>query len=421
MAKRNWKPFSWILPVLLVLTAVGYAQPVMADEYFNAGLTYFNQRRYKEAAPYFEYCLRNSPWDSNAYYYAALSYHYAGDTAKAKQLYRQVVERFGASGAASMAMAALKRLDPNFQLGRRTQPATAASPPAAGTSAAAAAQSEDEGLGSAADLASLPNEARIYYTPSSNSMMVDAELNGRPIRMVFDTGAETCLFGKNHLGQLGIPAPTGPAQAMGGGVGSNKPIEKWIVRANLKLGPIMRTNFPVWVQDKLDTDPLLGQSFFRDFEYTVDTGAHSIVFKKRSAGGSATAYGSGGRDPYAVPFTKEGNEMVVDVEVNGRSTKMYFDTGAQGTIAFGKTHLGRVGLSVPEDAEEGISYGVGGQTKSMAFTIDRVKLGPIDKRDVKVTVLEESSMGKPLLGQGFFGDWQFTIDNANRMIRFVRR
>src|SRR5262249_46381828 len=157
-------------------------------------------------------------------------------------------------------------------------------------------------------------EARIYYTPVGNSMRVDAQLNGRGTSMVFDTGAETCVFGKNQLQQAGLTLPTGKADGLASGVGSGKPIETWKMRVDLKVGPILRKNFLITVQEDLQSEPLLGQSFFKDFEYTVDTGAHSIQFKKR---GLASAGGGGGRDNYTVPFAREGNEMVVDVEVNG--------------------------------------------------------------------------------------------------------
>ncbi len=414
MRSRRFAVAVWVLILFagLMITTC----PAMADQYFNAGLTYFNQRQYQKAAPYFEYALRNSPWDSNAYYYLALTYHHMGDTSRAKQMYRQVVERFGAAPAAAMAGAALKKLDPNYQMRKGLPGVTGYTPGVAAQPGVSNIQVQS-GDRPSADVASLPNEAKIYFTPVSNSMRVDAQLNGRGIAMIFDTGAESCVFGKNHLQQVGLSVPTGKADGLASGVGSSKPIDVWKMMVTLKVGSIVRNNFPISVQENLDTEPLLGQSFFKDFQYTVDTGANSIHFKKKGGAVAST----GGRDPYAVPFTREGNEMVVDVDVNGRSCKMYFDTGAAGTIAFGKTHLSRVGLSVPDDAEDEVHRGVSGETAGKAFVVQRVKLGPVDKRDVRVAVIDQSAMEKPLLGHGFFGDWQFTIDNQNKVIRFVRR
>src|SRR5215470_15489677 len=124
LRSRRWAIGVWAL--IVVAGAMLASCPAKADQYFNAGVTYFNQKQYQKAVPYFEYALRNSPWDSNAYYYLALSYHYMGDTVRAKQMYRQVVERFGAQPAAALAAAALKKIDPNYQL-RQGMPGISAS------------------------------------------------------------------------------------------------------------------------------------------------------------------------------------------------------------------------------------------------------------------------------------------------------
>jgi hypothetical protein len=108
-------------------------------------------------------------------------------------------------------------------------------------------------------------------------------------------------------------------------------------------------NFEIGVHEKMNDYPLLGQTFFQDFTYTIDNGAHSIHFvKKRKAGGSA--YADPSRDPNNVPFTRQGNEIVVNVSVNGRPTKMYFDTGATSCI-LSKEQVKQLGLTIHEDAE----------------------------------------------------------------------
>ena len=52
---------------------------VFADQYFDAGLKSFKVKNYTEAARYFEQSIKNAPWESNSFYYCALTYHYKGD------------------------------------------------------------------------------------------------------------------------------------------------------------------------------------------------------------------------------------------------------------------------------------------------------------------------------------------------------
>jgi len=168
------------------------------------------------------------------------------------------------------------------------------------------------------------------------------------------------------------------------------------------------------VQEVMPADPLLGETFYKDYEYTTDPGANTITFHKKGA--TASLYG----DKYAVPFTREGNELVVTAQVNGKSIQMYFDTGAD-NIAFSPMHLKQLGLEIPEEHGEGMSIGVGGTTRTVHFNVDSIKLGPVEKRNIEVGVVDQSQMPHPLLGQNFYSGWQFTIDNDRHVIRFLRR
>jgi len=53
--------------------------------------------------------------------------------------------------------------------------------------------------------------------------------------------------------------------------------------------------------------------------------------------------------------------------------------------------------------------------------VSSIKLGPIEKRDFDIEVLQNAQLPLPLLGQTFYGDWQFTIDYEGKCIHFLRR
>lgn len=396
------------------------------------GINAYQRKDYKEAIRQLQTALKANPYDYTSIYYLALSYQQSGDTKNAKLEYGRLIDKFGYTSAAKNAQVALSYLDPSYlkQLLRRNP---GAAPVAATTPAAATATRVIEPeFRVTHDFDNLPNEARIYFQwenkssrENERSMIVDASVNNRSIKMVFDTAAEDTVFGKNHLRQLGVQPPEGPAQTETLGVGSSKGTKTWFMRTNIKVGSIERKNFPISVQEELPTEPLLGQTFFKDFHYTVDSTSQSpsikFIKKTRVAAAPRTTTG-GGRsvDRNSVPFRKEGNELVVMVEVNGRPMAMFFDTGAVG-CSFSKEHIKSLNLQVPDDAQEETATGIGGSTQSKVFNISRIKMGPIDRSDFAISVVDQTAMKYPLLGQSFLTGWQYTIDNNENVIRFLRR
>lgn len=96
---------------------------------------------------------------------------------------------------------------------------------------------------------------------------------------------------------------------------------------------------------------------------------------------------------------------------------MYLDTGAS-QVVFADRHLAQCGLNRPVEATNTVRRTNGGRRDSYAFTIDNIKLGPIEKTEVNATVLLNSKFSKPLLGQSFLQGLRYTVDPARNVIRF---
>lgn len=382
----------------------------------------FKQGKYKESLPLFEKIVKEKPNDVNAIYYYAVALHRSGKVVEAKLKYYDLMTRFPATPAGQQAV---KILFPSGRPAGTQSSAASRSSQQPGTQAGFATFRQGRETESS-DYASLPREARVYFKREGNSLLVDAQVNNRPITMVFDTGAEMCAFGKNHLRELGIQLPQGAPTGRASGVGDGGVIGTWTIRADIKLGGIVRKNMPISVQENLPGEPLLGQTFFKDFRYTIDNGANSIHFViKQPATAVATATrgyspNAAMADRYAVPFTLEGNEMIVTAEVNGRAIPMIFDTGASTTV-FTMSHIKQLGLNYNEDETEAERHvGIAGETAGFSFPVSRMRLGPIEKSNFRISVTQGMN-GHPLLGQTFYGDWQYSIDNANKVIHFLRR
>lgn len=415
--------------LMLLSTAFTFSLPVQAAaDAYALGVKQFGAKTYPLAAANFKKAIAANPKNDSARYYYALSLHYNKDIAGATKAYAELIRMMPDSNGASYARAALAKLDAAL-LSSLPMPSRAAqqtySQPGSTARAATAGGASQEQFRQSSSVASnpndkLPDDCRIYYTLENNSFVLDAYVNGRPMKMIFDTGAEICAFGKDNLAAAGIPAPTGQSTGTAHGVGDGGAQATWGMNVDLKVGTIERKNFHIKVQDSVNGHALLGQTFFQDFTYTIDNGAHSIHFvKKRNSAGSSYAVDPS-RDPNAVPFVRQGNELVVTVAVNGRPTQLYFDTGAT-SVSLTKAQCKQLGITIPEDAENMEVIGIAGSTRAKLFNVRTLKMGPIEKRDFPIHVSDSEVAGLGLLGQTFYNDHQYTIDYERGYIHFLRR
>jgi clan AA aspartic protease (TIGR02281 family) len=405
---------------------------IAAPDTFALGVKQFGAKTYPLAAANFKKAIVANPKNDSARYYYALSLHYNKDIPGAIKAYAELIRQMPDSNGASYARAALGKLDAALlsslpasrmvQQQQYGQPLSKGSYTAQNLGMQQIVQSQSRHGGSTRNSADdkLPDDCRVYYSLENNSFVLDVYVNGRPMKMIFDTGAEICAFGKDNLVSAGIPVPTGQATGTSHGVGDGGAQQTWGLNVDLKVGTIERKNFHVRVQDSVHGYPLLGQTFFQDFTYTIDNGAKSIHFvRKRSNAGSVYA-ADPSRDPNSVPFTRHGNELVVNVSVNGRPTQLYFDTGAT-SVSLTKAQIKQLGLTIPEDADVLEVQGVAGTTRARRFNVRSMRMGPIEKRDFAVDVCDSEMGGLGLLGQTFYNDHQYTIDYERGYIHFLRR
>ena len=438
-----------ILSVVLLSCSFGFGlvapvvPPVLASSNYQDGMQMMQAKQYARAVASFEQALRENPRDQNSYYCLGTCYYNMKDLNNAKSYYMSAIQISASSRTGIAAKQALKSLEQQAQKSGATPVRTISNTSStqsrsvsSGTTNNTAANStagigiskrvsrEEEDL--AKDIHTLPTDTRVRFhrRPESGGdhLYVEASVNNRPITVMFDTGAEMCSFGFNHLQQLGIPIPTGKPTGQSLGLGSSGPQATWTVYTTLRVGNIERKNFPISVQKNLGLDPLLGQSFFKAFHYTVEADSNpqtgAIHFTRNTGKQSGSIYKQ--REAGAeVPFSREGREMLVNATINGRSVPMYFDTGAAG-VTLSKDLAKSIGVNVPEDADEGYDSGASGDSKSWTFPVRSVKLGPIEKTNFNIRVVEDLPMKRGLVGQTLFGDWRYTIDSTNNVIRFKR-
>jgi len=379
------------------------ATAAMAED-FADGVTAFRNKDFKRASRIFEN-LKSAGGDlSQVFYYSAVTHESLGDYRKAASEYMTVVKNFPRSEAGKLAVVALQR--PTFS----TLVQNAASP-----------QRNPS-------LDTLPKETWVpYKLQRKAAIVVEASVDGRPCDMTFDTGAAACCITFDQLRALGIPPPTGKPDTMAGGAGSSERMGAWTLHLDLKLGKIERRQFPILLLDTHLPTPLLGENFYHDYAYTIDSASKSLIFKQHGAQSAATAYGSSagltvgsnGKYVYNVPFTLEGKSIIVNANIEGKMVPMIFDTGAD-LSTFTTTQVGQLGLPFVSTGQTVMMAGVGGKSAAKIYHLSSVRLGPIDS-EMFCVVTEVGVMPHPLLGQNYFKNYQYTIDHSSHVIRFEQK
>ncbi|CAN5238313.1 hypothetical protein BH11CYA1_BH11CYA1_40930 [soil metagenome] len=376
---------------LISLFCSSSAVSALEESDYVQGTALFKKQEYLQAFESFAKAVQLQPDNADAAYYLAVTLHHLGHLDKAREQYKFVADNFPGTPAAQQAALIIHQLS-------------------------AAKQAES---------AALPKETWVRYERRGNSIEVDGLVNNHSVKFDFDTGAERCLLTPTQLKQMGIAMPTGSPSGYGAGIGQVKPIPVWHLNVDLKVGRIERRNFPILVSGVPMDFPLLGQDFYRDFEYSIDSANKTISFRQHSFDiatkkiAPALTVDSAGHYVFSVPFVKEGNSLIVTAAINGKSIPMVFDTGAVFCL-FSKQEARQAGISLDLHRPSFPISGLSGQTMAQVGIVNGIKLGPIERHNFAIGISDQANTAKPLLGQDFVGDWNYTIDNQQQVIRFTK-
>lgn len=140
---------------------------------------------------------------------------------------------------------------------------------------------------------------------------------------------------------------------------------------------------------------------------TRDAGTHGIAATETARPPLVVASQA---PPEAPPLLSTGHNSVVfnagpnghylvDALVNGRPVRFLVDTGAT-VVALSASDAERVGLDVRTLDFSGVVQTANGTTRVAGVTLDDIRIGEIEMRDVKAAVIEKP-MGISLLGMSF--------------------
>lgn len=118
----------------------------------------------------------------------------------------------------------------------------------------------------------------IPYSNVGDNMVVTAKINGRNFPMIFDTGSYAICFSYGQAMALGLQIPSDARHVVTSGAGGAVGAYEFNID-RIELGPLIKTGVKIIVnQSNTPVMPLLGQPFYSDRRFTVDTEKHLIKF-----------------------------------------------------------------------------------------------------------------------------------------------
>lgn len=224
--------------------------------------------------------------------------------------------------------------------------------------------------------------------------------------MIFDTGAEECLFGRAQAELAGVheQLQSVTLKTISG------PVSAFYSIANIKLGDINK-DVRVCVQDQNMEHAILGAPFMQGYTCTIDNRGGFLRLVPEEASDFKRI------DSVSIPFEEDGAKIIVEAKINDHYRSMCFDTGAFG-VCLSKKQADRLNIRVPDTSPTYIKGPNNNEVASWDVTAN-ITLGPFSKRNCAVRIMD-CEISYPLMGQNFFGDKLFTIDRRRREIQFAR-
>lgn len=161
-----------------------------------------------------------------------------------------------------------------------------------------------------------------------------------------------------------------------------------------------------------------------DYAQTYRYAGQGAAMSRQGQGRSITGKGSSNSSTAKFARTASGH-MIVTVFINGRPAHAMFDTGAETTL-FTSSQLEAARINLNTKRSNVTLVGVGGETGVTEAEVDFSVGGIRKSMTIYVqndTVLknnqgEDSALSYGLLGEDFFGDRAYTIDDRSRTITF---
>jgi Tetratricopeptide repeat len=407
-----------LVSLLCLMGTVSVSHAVATTDDWDYGRELFGKQQYAQAIPYLKKCVSDHPNSMTMNYYLAIALHKAGNIGDATPVYEKIVNQFPGSDACANSLSALRYLAPAFYRDHTK---------GAGSSQnnSLVAAGNTVGTDTWGHARQLPPRDKIPFKLVNNAKLVDVVLGGHGIKMAVDLKAAQTTIGFNQLKEIGITAST------------NKDGSFSDVNLSIGCGSVQLPSVPIKVVSEDTKFPILGGDFFNQYTTKIDPIGHQLylsLLKTPKVTLIPESTSKSRTEEFQIHFLKEGDFIVVPVEVDTGSFLMYFNEPTQVTT-FTVAQINLVNpdyldMSANTTKEEvpADSYNIRTTTRTK---IKQLRFGPIihkfnldadivDWRSLRYQYIHWDSYARPLLGSDVYKGWTYDIDSLHQIITFSK-
>jgi hypothetical protein len=238
--------------------------------------------------------------------------------------------------------------------------------------------------------------ARVPFLVSDPLPLVSVEFNGRPVTVIFDTGADIFILDPEIASELGIQTVATAVGMFGGG----KPAKIGFAKIDsVRVGDLTFNHVPImtlpttrfsegFADGKYKIGGFIGTAAMRQCLATIDYEHASMIFRQRSpAGLTQLRKDLDGREVVEMPFALQSTHMMMARgSLNDRDGLTFFvDSGLASEAAFSapRQTLEYAGIPIPGTRLREGPGGGGGAWASGEFAIKRLALGNLIQTNLK--------------------------------------
>lgn len=233
--------------------------------------------------------------------------------------------------------------------------------------------------------------------PETGRLMVNGAIDGKPVGILFDTGAQTSFVVRAAADRLGLAREA----ATGGETRA-----EYTVIEELRIGTASRRNLRVMVLGERDMGRrfglVLGYDFFSRLDIEFDLAASMVrVFRPQDCADASLAYWSkGGVGEVPLQADNERAGILLPVKLNGKPFLAELDTGAPASVV-SELVAASVGAGHPENRIGSFeSFGIGNElvrNPDIAFTSLEVSTSETGSRIAARRELRDMLLGVDFL------------------------
>ncbi len=262
----------------------------------------------------------------------------------------------------------------------------------------------------------------IPLPPDNGLIEIPARVNGRPLRVVLDSGAQFSAIDRGLAQRLDLPQTVAlPIVAYGV---SGKPDLTYTVRMDVTLPGLSIPGVRAAALDLARLSAITGRDFQMLIGRDVLKGLvlEADLPRDRAALHAPEAF-QPARDANVVPLELAATGPTTTATVEGRPVEVMIDTGSTGALALSTKAAQAAGLLAPgRPMRQAHSVSLGGLSLDRVVTADTVSIGALHLKDAPVQIYAPSGGLVPqgLLGLGFLRRFRMALDLPGRRLLLLR-